>query len=207
MMRLSTFFSRLFFIVGVAITTAIISNFFKFADAVFAEEKIGANPKADGIAALTGGSKDRLINGVRLLEGGYGKRLLISGVYSKATAEELRKVTGGKLETYECCVDIGKSARDTIGNGREIAAWAKKNKFKKVIIVTDNYHMQRSLLEIQNSAPDLELIPFKASAEPYISKEWWKSPSAVKGLSLEYYKYIGAQMRIKFGFNPEKARQ
>lgn len=206
-MRFSTIISRGFFILGICVCTFLVADFFKYADGAIAANNYPTPPKADGIASLTGGSKARLSMGVKLLEDKKAKRLLISGVYPKATVEELQQVTGGSLETYECCIDIGKEATDTIGNGREIAKWAKKHKFNKVIIITDNYHMRRSLLEIKNSAPNLELIPYKVSAKPYIEKDWWKNPSAVKGLSLEYYKYLGAQMRIKFGFNPEKARQ
>ena len=205
-MRISTFISRGFFLLGIGICTFLVADFFKYADSVISQNAYPMPPKADGIASLTGGSKARLSMGVTLLESGYGKRLLISGVYPKATAGELRAIAGGKAQSYNCCIDIGKKATDTIGNGHEIATWAKKNNFKKIIIVTDNYHMKRSLLEVKNSAPNLELIPYKVSANPYIEKDWWKSPGAVRGLSLEYYKYLGARMRIKFGFNPEKAR-
>lgn len=206
-MRISTLISRGFFLTGIGVCTFLAADFFKFADASIEKQSQKSIPTADGIASLTGGSKARLATGVALLENGHGKRLLITGVYKKTTIDELYKLAGGARSTYDCCIDIGKQATDTIGNGREIADWAQKHKFKKIIIVTDNYHMQRSLLEIKNSAPSLELISYKVAASPYIAREWWKSPDAVKGLSLEYYKYLGAQMRIKFGFNPKKSRQ
>lgn len=204
--RTSTIFSRLFFILGIGVSTIFIANFFRFCETVINSAPPQSLEKHDAITSLTGGSKGRLSKGVELLQAKKGKRLLISGVFAKATKEEVRAVAGGARPLYDCCVDIGRAATDTIGNGREIANWAAQNHYSNIIVITDNYHMPRALLEIHNAAPSLNLTPYPAINAPYDNKDWWKNPQAVKGLSLEYYKYVGAQTRIRFGINPQKAQ-
>src|ERR1700752_1280883 len=66
-----------------------------FAIYVFSLPKLGPEAslphvKADGIVALTGGDA-RLEAAVALLEEGAAKRLLISGVNSKTTKDELKQ--------------------------------------------------------------------------------------------------------------------
>src|SRR5215475_12175717 len=46
--------------------------------------------KADGIVVLTGGSS-RVSDAMELLAGGYGRRLLISGVHPTSTANDISR--------------------------------------------------------------------------------------------------------------------
>ena len=80
--------------------------------------------RADGIVALTGPSAERIHAAVRLLEQDKGERLLVSGVNPEVRRQELRALTPGSNRLFDCCVDLGRDAEDTLGNAREIAAWA-----------------------------------------------------------------------------------
>ena len=77
---------------------------------------------ADGIVALTGG-EGRLQAALELLDQGKGTRLLISGVHAETSREELFEAAGGQSRRSMCCVDLGRSAENTIGNAGETAAW------------------------------------------------------------------------------------
>src|SRR5476651_1773454 len=80
-------------------------------------------PRADGIVALTGGN-ERLDHADALLEGGAGKRLLISGV-APATSKEVLKNLIHAGRRFDCCADLGYGAEDTRGNAAEAADWAR----------------------------------------------------------------------------------
>src|SRR5438445_5357774 len=107
-----------------------------------------ANPaKADAIIVLTGG-QSRLDAAMDLLASGKGERLLISGVHPSASRRQLQVALGGDKQLFSCCVDIDRAALDTIGNAEESAKWVESHAYGSIILVTNNYHMPRSLLEM-----------------------------------------------------------
>ncbi len=131
-----------------------------------------ANPQpADAIIVLTGGSA-RVDTGVELLMAGKGTRLLISGVNPMARIEDLQRATGGDRELFNCCVDIDHAALDTIGNAEESARWVVENAFASVILVTNNYHMPRSLMEMRRYVGDLDLQPYPVVAGRLDHADW-----------------------------------
>jgi uncharacterized SAM-binding protein YcdF (DUF218 family) len=193
--RSSTFISRLFFIAGLASAIAVISGFIWFGDHVTGLKTPTSLPRADGAASLTGGSDARLKKGVQLVENGTVPLLLISGVNRIATAAELQIVAGGRDQTYACCIELGREATDTVGNAAEVSAWVAHNKIKKLILITDTYHMPRSLFEIRRANPTLTIIPCPVQAEIYSDKHWWKNERAARSLGLEYGKFLVAISR------------
>lgn len=197
--------SRIFFIIGFAAVILILAGYFRFAEATINMQNTMQNIRPqDGIVALTGGSSERLKAGISLLERRKGNKLLISGVFKSATIEEIRAISGGSRELFACCVVLGKEATDTIGNAQEVKKWAYENHYDSLIIVTDNYHMPRSLLEISHAAPELKLVPFATKASPFVDRYWWQHERAVKGLVTEYSKYLLASLRLKLGIEPQR---
>ena len=68
---------------------------------------------ADGIVVLTGGSS-RVSDAMELLAGGYGKRLLISGVHpTNAVSDISRSLPDNQSLLLRCCVDLDRSAVNT----------------------------------------------------------------------------------------------
>src|SRR3954467_13420128 len=105
---------------------------------------------ADGIVALTGAnSNERIAAAVDLLAEGLGRRVLVSGVNREVSRDELRKASQTVRRLYDCCVDLGFNALDTVGNARETADWARAMQFKSLIVVTTDYHMPRAMLELR----------------------------------------------------------
>lgn len=202
--RVATLTSRIFFVIGLLATIWLVGGFFKFADNVINMKNPQNIPIADGIVSLTGGSKNRLTEGVKLLEMKKAKGLLISGVFAGATIEEVRALSGGSSALYQCCVTLGKNARDTIGNAEEIFHWAQKNNYKSLIIITDNYHIERSMLEISHRVNNVKLYAYAVKAPPFIDKNWWEDEKALKGLINEYAKLKAAQIRFMLGLDPRK---
>jgi uncharacterized SAM-binding protein YcdF (DUF218 family) len=149
---------------------------------------------ADGIVALTGAPM-RIEAAIRLLELGKGRRLLISGVNKDVSPAQLRDIARGAGRAYDCCVDLGFAATDTQGNARETAAWAAKHHFKTVIVVTSDYHIPRSLLELHAAMPGVTLEPYPVATETLDARRWWRRGRDARRLIFEYSKYVVILMR------------
>ncbi len=139
--------------------------------------------------ALTGGDA-RLDAAVALLEGGTGKRLLISGVNKASTKDQLKHLSNGGRR-FDCCADIGYAAEDTYGNAEEAAAWTAQHRFKSLIVVTASYHMPRSLRLFHSLMPGVRLIAYPVEPAGVDMAAWWR-PGTLHLLHNEYLKYVAS---------------
>lgn len=159
--------------------------------------------KADGIVVLTGGTA-RLDEGTQLLARGFGKRLLVSGVYEGTNIKELGRLFPDRKNLLECCVDLGYQAVNTATNAIEAVQWAQEKKFQSLIIVTSNYHMPRSLAEIRPTRGNIVIIPYPVFSPNLDTKSWWYSLRVGKLLFMEYTKYLYVKMRTHISFSSSK---
>jgi len=185
---------RLVFWTGGALLLSFALGFALFSTHVARLAAPQAQKAADAIIVLTGG-QSRIDAAVELLRTGKGKRLLISGVNPIARSEDLRLATGAKKSLFACCVDIDHAALDTIGNAAESAKWMDANAFASAIVVTNNYHMPRSLLEMRRAGGSLELIPYPVVNTRIDRGEWLLNADALRVLFTEYTKYLAAIAR------------
>ena len=148
----------------------------------------------DAVVVLTGGEL-RVREGFRLFTGGAGRRILISGVNRATSKLDLQRLSGVTPVLFDCCVDIDYAAQDTIGNAAETRAWLKTWGFRRLVVVTSNYHMPRSMMELARALPDVELVPHAVVSRNYQAGEWWRHPSAVKLILIEYVKFWPAAAR------------
>ena len=148
-----------------------LAGLLAFADRVQRQAPPNPVPQADGIVALTGKSEARIQEAMALLQQGKASRLLVSGVNREVTRPELQAATSAPRRLYDCCVDLGFDATNTLGNAKEISNWAKAKGFKTLIVVTSDYHMPRSLLEIRGAAPGVTLIPYPVTTPSLDSKQ------------------------------------
>lgn len=159
-------------------------------------------PVADGVVVLTGASNVRLEQATKLLEAGKGKRLLISGVNREASRDDVLGVTKAVRPIYDCCVDLGYAAADTIGNASESAEWAKAKDYHSLIVVTADYHMPRSMLELHAAMPEVTLHPYPVVTESLNAHRWWKGGTSARRMIVEYCKYLailGREAFLKLG--------
>jgi uncharacterized SAM-binding protein YcdF (DUF218 family) len=127
-------------------------------------------PGTDAILVLTGAA-NRLDEGRRLFEAGVAPRLFISGVHPDVPAGDL-----GVPEDA-----LGRAARDTVGNGAEAAGRARRDGWRRVLVVTSAPHMPRALLELRRAAPEVAWLPHPVPGT--------QDPEA---LLREYAKLLGA---------------
>ena len=159
-------------------------------------------PVADGVVVLTGASNVRLEAATKLLEAGKGKRLLISGVNREASRDDVLGVTKAVRPIYDCCVDLGYAAADTIGNASESAEWAKAKDYHSLLGVTADSPMPRSLLELHAAMPDVTLHPYPVVTESLNAHRWWKGGTSARRMIVEYCKYLailGREAFLKLG--------
>jgi uncharacterized SAM-binding protein YcdF (DUF218 family) len=184
---------------------AFIVGFWRFADRVRATPR--APPEAQAIVALTGGSMQRLSTGVRLLEEHKGERLLISGVNRVVTDRELLdEALNVDPELAQCCIDLGRSADDTLGNASETAAWAREHRYTRIILVTDDYHMPRSHAELSLAMPEAEIYPYPVRTRWTDPRLWRSDLGAASRIGAEYVKYLvirGREALIDLGSKDE----
>lgn len=175
-----------------------LSGLLAFAARVQQSTPALAPGRAEGIVALTGAKTSaRLAAAVGLLEDGYGRRVLVSGVNPIASREDVRHVSRAVRRLYDCCVDLGFTAQDTVGNARETADWARAMRYRRLIIVTADYHLPRAMLELNavlrgtGIAAEGYAVPTPALK----AKGWWRDPAAARLMVVEYSKYLAILVR------------
>ncbi len=156
----------------------------------------------DAAVVLTGGSQ-RLIAAAGLVEEGTVSIVFVSGVGATVGKSDVVSVIrdgGGTLSerTADCCLELGHTAQDTIGNARETAAWSTQHDVRSLIVVTSNYHMPRALLELQARMPDIKLVPHAVQPSEVRLDDLIRSPGSLRLIAVEYTKYLAATARIRF---------
>ncbi|MCZ2328783.1 YdcF family protein [Bartonella sp. F02] len=182
---LSLFLTVLFFCMG----------FIVFSEKIVQLQPPNSLPKADAIIVFTGGS-NRIKTGLNLLQQELGSRLLISGVNRTTNPKSFMRTSSINPQLFACCVDIGREATNTKGNALESAAWIKKHHYKTLYIVTHDYHMWRSLLELKHLMPDINFIAYPVKKRN--TGNTIQQINYLRLLAFEYLKMIGVHIRIAF---------
>lgn len=191
---------------GLAVVVAgvlVVAGFLRFAETVVEMKTPNPGTRADAIVVLTGGHQ-RIDQAVELLKQGVAQRLFISGVNPTTTSNEIRRLTNSSRALFACCVDIGHDAIDTIGNAYETARWISEKGYRRVLLVTNNYHMPRSLLELRRVDPRTDFIPYPVINDDLKAHNWLRNPEVVRRLITEYVKYSVASLRDMIGSEPDK---
>lgn len=143
-------------------------------------------PRTDGIVALTGG-QGRVDMSLRLLMQNRGDKLLISGVDTQATKQDL--LPPQLPEDLKDRVTLGYLARSTIENASETAAWVADNRIHTLTVVTAGYHMRRALVELRRTLPGVTLYPYPV-IPPALERPL--QPPTLRLLLREFAKWLGA---------------
>jgi uncharacterized SAM-binding protein YcdF (DUF218 family) len=185
------------------VAAPVLTGFAVFANRVVSEASTVEAGWSEGIVVLTGG-KDRVLEGLSLLDQGRAGRLLISGVHPETSALDIARATDRRRALFSCCVDLGRTAANTTGNAREARRWAARRQVKSLIVVTSAYHMPRSLLEIRALMPDVRLRPHAVKSDTLDT--WYRDPATVQLMFTEYAKFLVASARLSvMGADPDLA--
>ena len=121
------------------------------------------------------------------------KNLFISGVgkgFIKNTLKKLTQNNQNYNKIIDCCIQIEGISRNTFSNAVESLKWVKSKKINSFVLLTNNYHMPRAMLEFKSIFKDIKITPFVFIDE---NKIWWKTK--INYIS-EYFKYKLTYLRI-----------
>ncbi len=187
--------TRLLALIGV-IGLSWVGGLFWFIDALprYPAADIAA---ADGVVVFTGDG-ERVPAAMALIEGGAGRRLLISGVNPRTSRDELASFWPGQRARFDCCVDLGREATTTNGNAAEVRAWVALHGYDDIVLVTSDYHMPRAMLEMGAALPGAAIMRHPVSSD-YLGPDGrptsWR---AWRVIALEYTKYLAIRARMLF---------
>jgi uncharacterized SAM-binding protein YcdF (DUF218 family) len=182
-------------VVGLVVALAVVwlIGLWRFAEAI-PSEVTAPDQTTDAIVVLTGGSL-RVEGGLRLLAEGKAKKLFISGVYRGVDVTELLHVSRQSPDSVACCVVLGHTADNTLGNARETEQWMESEGYHSLRLVTASYHMPRSMLEFTRAMPDIAIVPNPVFPEFIQDTPWWQSRRSASLIASEYSKYLAAMVR------------
>jgi len=146
-------------------------------------------PIAEGVVVLTGAG-GRIQKAVWLVSTTEAEKLLISGVNTATKTSEIKELKNISSQFIDCCISLDYVAKNTIDNAHETHLWAKKHNMKTLLLVTSNYHMPRSLREMNMASPETKFIPYPVVDKSVQLEKWWEYPGTRRLLIREYFKYI-----------------
>lgn len=150
--------------------------------------------RAQGIVILTGGP-DRIAEGLTLLAGGFGERILITGVHGRTSRDDLEKSHSIDPKTAACCIDLDWQALNTRGNAEEAARWARSHGYADLILVTSSWHLPRATQELRSAMPEARIIPHPVVPPRAEWPKWWRDAAMMRLLAVEYAKFCFARLR------------
>ncbi len=161
---------------------------------------------ADGIVVFTGTAPERIEVGLRLLQAGFGKRLLISGLYDTQGFGSVRALLAkqsqaDEADIYEkirCCLDLDYRAKNTAQNATQTASWADIHNMQSLIIVTSAHHVPRARLEVRRAMARVRLSTYAVAPANVHFSAWWRYRGTFQLIAGEYLRYWGALLGLPF---------
>lgn len=170
-----------------------VIGFVLFTARVLSDEPEYPKVKTDAVVIFTG-TDDRIAEGLKLFARRRADKVLISGVYRYLEKEPFLKKWQERISlTIPCCVDLGYRAEDTTGNAQEVSEWVESNGVKSVRLVTSDYHMPRSYIELSNVLEGVDIIrhPVKSEGIQNVKSRFWHN------LFTEYHKTIARWLHFR----------
>jgi uncharacterized SAM-binding protein YcdF (DUF218 family) len=97
------------------------------------------------------------------------KNIFISGVYEKTTLGDILQNRNMK----NVKIILGRQAKNTKENAQEIDKWVVKNNISEILLITSDYHITRSILELKHVNDSLRIYPYEVKSELNFKLIWW----------------------------------
>ena len=164
---------------------------------------------AQAIVVLAGDNRkgERVRRGVDLLKAEYAPRLVLSGINLRANFSETQLMqqdavaAGAKPEQL---VLAPHEADSTLAEAVALRSVLAEHNFRKVIVVTSNFHTRRARL-IYRSLYQKRGTQVQVSAADdhrFQPASWWQDPEGAKLLWLELQKIVHSRWRLFRGVPP-----
>ena len=196
-------FKKIFFITFfLSLITYFFIELHSFKEKILTLQKhpINLSPK---IVILTGGT-NRIKEGFEVVNKLDKKsitnlKVLVSGTGKGFSKLSLQEKLNSNFESklIECCVELDGVSQNTYSNAIETSKWVSMNNIEEILLITSNYHIPRAILEFQNKMPNLKILFYPIKPKQHQINKWLKSFETFSLVSIEYSKYIIANIRIK----------
>lgn len=160
----------------------VLGYLFGFGWFVAAMPHPAGNETSDAIVVLTG-AEGRIDRAVDLLRRKRAPRLFVAGVDPKVRTHEFAAEYRVPASLMACCVTLDFRSTNTLSNAAEVGDWLAKRKVRSIRLVTSDWHMRRSVLELRRVLPEGTLIIADAV----------KSRPSFQILVLEYNKLLARE--------------
>ncbi len=144
--------------------------------------------RTDGAIVLTGG-RGRVSRGVDVLEHGWTRKLLVSGVDPSVKRDEFALANKVPSRWLACCITLGQKATNTVSNADEAATWIRAREMRTVRLITSSWHMRRARLELQAVIGD----------EASIVTDGVPDTPSLGRIITEYHKYLLRRFSVLIG--------
>lgn len=152
------------------------------------------NTSQEAVVVLTGGNK-RIETALNIFKNQKATYMLISGVNRQVTKEKLLKDVPEEIKQK---ITLGYEAENTVGNALEINRWIQGKNISSILLVTSFYHMPRSIFEIGQKNPQLNIAPWPVFPAQFDNSVDWVKTRYAWQLFLEYHKFIFVHIKHFF---------
>jgi len=118
--------------------------------------------------------------------------MLITGVAKGVKYSEIIKNRDVKRDR----IDLGYKAQTTLGNAIETFLWKKEYDIRDIILVTDNWHMQRTLLLFNITMPNIEVSPYPIESMNFTMEDFFQFEKKTFFIYKEHLKYIVSHIQV-----------
>ena len=161
-----------------------------------------ADKGADAIVCLSGGTVTRVPETLRLWNHGYAPAVFLTegkkankefSNLEKSNMWFARSVTK-QMElnaTWETIPSLTGGATSTFDEAEDVLAYAKQKDWKRIIIVTDEFHTRRACYAFEKifDGSGIEVETAGASNEVFSDDDWWESDRGISCYVLETIKF------------------
>lgn len=109
-----------------------------------------AETPTDAVVVPTGGS-GRIDRGLQLLREEKTQAMFVAGVDREVRSPEFAEGFDVEDALMECCVTLDTVSVDTKSNAREAAKWLAEKQYRSVRLVTSDWHIRRSALDLERA--------------------------------------------------------
>ena len=156
----------------------------------------GPPEKADAALVLAGDNTgNRILTAAELMRQGYVRKVVVSG-------------PGGEYGLHECDLAIPFAvkkgypesyfehaehfAHSTAEEARATLPQLRRDGYRRIILVTSNYHTRRAAKVFRDAAPDLTFLVVAAPHEYFSADGWWHNREGQKTFLVEWEKTVAA---------------
>jgi uncharacterized SAM-binding protein YcdF (DUF218 family) len=150
--------------------------------------------KADVALVLAGdNSGHRILTGAQLARDGYVPKVIVSGPYGVYGQYECDlaipfAVKKGFPEAY--FLHWEHKARSTLAEAQAVLPEVRRMGYKRVLLVTSDFHTRRAGKIFRSLAPDLTILVVAAPDEYFTPDGWWHNREGQKTFLTEWEKTV-----------------